>query len=200
MFRAAWLLIVCALPFSASVQAQVQNPASQRADWPGYVPRQAPFSNCPGPQDPRGACFAFNVPWDARKNQHVNFYYRFDPSTGRLRILHRLYNRHPTDGDHVAFTALFQDAKGETLFIFHQHWGVNPRQVREEIFDYELPPSTGRHIKNVWMAFKQTNLMQDQEIIRRALEPAAVLCGSVTGNPALCKAAAEAAKRTMEKR
>lgn len=83
----------------------------------GYSITERPFEYCPGKPLPDGQCLALNKQWSSRRHQWINFFYRIDENTGKIKIFYRLYNG-TTDGDTVCFLLFGEIQIGKKNLFF----------------------------------------------------------------------------------
>ncbi|MEO5806770.1 hypothetical protein [Devosia sp.] len=97
--------------------------ADGRADWQDYAWQTIAYSDCPAAAtDALGLCPAYHQKWDWKRNQWVDIAFRFNPANGKFILSQTLTNNDRADDDDVCVTALFVDAKGHDLYVYHQNW------------------------------------------------------------------------------
>lgn len=144
--------------------------ADGRADWQDYAWRSITYSDCPGGvTNSAGLCPAYNQKWDWKRDQWVDIAFRFDPATGKFALSQTLTNNDRTDDDHVCVTALFVDAQGRDLYVYHQNWHSLPKATMSDTLRARISKTIFATAAKVWIGSKQCRkgAEQDDDVFAR---------------------------------
>lgn len=181
---------------SANVKAQ--------DNFTGYSITERPFEYCPGKPLPDGQCLALNKQWSSRRHQWINFFYRIDENTGKIKIFYRLYNG-ARDGDTVCFFAIWRDSNRKEKFAFYQRQGINgsllgrrSANIRQSNFEFDVPNKTWEGTTTVQMGYKECNKTDDKKIAKIINKVAVSACSIFIGDMTSCQKAGEQVDKAIE--